>query len=414
MLALIRKNRNLLLLIQGQFATNLGNQIFDIAMLLMIKELTGSAALMGLAMLMTGLPEVLLAPFGGKLADRYGRLRMVIVADFFGAGLIMIVVIALVAEVDSAILFLILCLVNSGLGFSAACFNPAISALVPSLVTNKDLESGNAAHQFSRTGGQVLGQGLGGMLYVAIGVVGAFSVNALSFLLSAISETRIKVDEPDRIGQDEPISLRAIVKDTLTLMREVLAKAQMRRLLIYIAIFHLCLSCLPILLPFFADKVLALPNQWTGFFMAAYTAGVMAGFVLVGHVKPVNGRFTLIAKAGLAVGVTMVALSLTRHPVLVWALLVAIGIGIGLVVVNLITELQLSCDTDERAGVMGIAQAIGGSSLPLGMALTGILLDSLVAFGVGYAYSVASMLAVAGAMALMASASALWEANGKR
>jgi len=414
MLALVRENRNLLLLLQGQFATNLGNQIFDIAMLLMIKELTGSAALMGLAMLMTGLPEVLLAPFGGKLADRYGRLRMVIAADFFGAGLVLIVVIALFVEVDSAILFLILCLVNSGLGFSAACLNPAISALVPSLVNDKDLESGNAAHQLSRIGGQVFGQSLGGMLYVAIGAVGAFLVNALSFLLSAISETRIKVDELDRIWRDEQISLRAIVRDTFTLTREVLAKTQMRRLLIYIAIFHLCLSCLPILLPFFADKVLALPDQWTGFFMAAYTVGVMAGSVLASHIKPVNGRFILIAKAGLAVGITMGALSLTRHPVVAGAMLVVIGTGIGLVVVNLITELQLSCATDERAGVMGIAQAIGGGSLPLGMALTGVLLDSLVALGVGYAYSVASILAVAGGMALVASTSALLGAKEKR
>ena len=54
--------RNLGLLLQGQFVTHMGNQIYDIAMLLWIKEVTGSAALMGLALLLTNMPQALLAP----------------------------------------------------------------------------------------------------------------------------------------------------------------------------------------------------------------------------------------------------------------------------------------------------------------------------------------------------------------
>ena len=71
---------NLLLLAQGQFVTALGSRVFDVAMLLWIKEATGSATLMGLAMLFSSLPAVLLAPFGGTLADRVGRLRMILSA----------------------------------------------------------------------------------------------------------------------------------------------------------------------------------------------------------------------------------------------------------------------------------------------------------------------------------------------
>ena len=76
-----KSSRNFVLLLQGQFVTNLGNQIYDIALLLWIKELTGSAAVMGLALLMSNLPEALLAPFGGTLADRFGKARTMVVAD---------------------------------------------------------------------------------------------------------------------------------------------------------------------------------------------------------------------------------------------------------------------------------------------------------------------------------------------
>ena len=70
-----RTTRNLWLLLQGQFVTNMGNQIYDIAMLLWIKEVTGSASLMGLALLLTNLPHALLGPLGGKLADRFGSVQ---------------------------------------------------------------------------------------------------------------------------------------------------------------------------------------------------------------------------------------------------------------------------------------------------------------------------------------------------
>ena len=77
--------RNLWLLLQGQFVTHMGNQIYDIAMLLWIKEVTGSASLMGLALLLTNLPHALLAPLGGKLADRFGGVRTMVTSDLVSA-----------------------------------------------------------------------------------------------------------------------------------------------------------------------------------------------------------------------------------------------------------------------------------------------------------------------------------------
>ena len=59
------KLKNLVLVLQGQAVSGFGNHLYDMAMLLWIKEATGSAAVMGLAMLLTHLPEAVLAPLGG-------------------------------------------------------------------------------------------------------------------------------------------------------------------------------------------------------------------------------------------------------------------------------------------------------------------------------------------------------------
>jgi len=58
-------NKNFFLLWQGQFVSQLGNQAHAIAMMYWLKRATESASVMGLIMMVTMLPGVLLGPFGG-------------------------------------------------------------------------------------------------------------------------------------------------------------------------------------------------------------------------------------------------------------------------------------------------------------------------------------------------------------
>jgi MFS family permease len=394
--------RNLALLMQGQFVTNLGNQVFDIAMLLWIKELTGSAAIMGLAMLLTGLPEALLAPFGGGIADRFGRLRVIILSDLVGAMTVGFVLIVVLTDPEPILAIAALCLGNVVLGTSASCFGPAVAALIPTLVTAEKLEKGNAAHQFSRVGGRIAGQGLGGLLFAMLGVGGAFAVNAASFLASALSEYFIKVPR-----QEPPREPRPLFKTTVAMLGQLWRQPRMRALLLLIAAFHLCLSCLPILLPYYAEHVLGIADAWFGLFIAIYTAGIMLGFILAGTLPPSRTRFRRIALVSGAVGLLFAGLALTASIIAAALCLLGIGIGIGVVIVNLMTALQLAAPEGELGGVMGAAQAIGGSSLPLGMALTGLLHDGWLQLGASHMEAVRYILLIAAVVAMVAAVTAL-------
>jgi MFS family permease len=406
------KNRNLLLLLQGQFVTHMGNQIYDMAMLLWIKELTGSASLMGLAMLMTNLPEAVLAPLGGKISDLFGRVRTMVVADLVSAAAIGIVVLSIVFGTPPSVMILALCFSNLVLGVSASCFVPAVLALIPELVPGQKLEKGNAAHQFSRMGGQVVGQGAGGLLFSALGAAGAFIFNSLSFLISAITEVWIKVPRQNPTLKEKQRG-NSLLVETIEMLRKVFREPDLRVLLIFIAAFHLCLSCLPVLLPFYAEHVLHLSDRWFGFFIAAYTIGIMMGFIVAGNLKTPTSRFRLIATAGAIVGALFgVAASVSSY-LIAWVVLLGIGIGIGVIIVNLMTELQLRSPESERGGIMGTAQAIGGSSFPLGMALTGIILDVMHGQGISYAASTKMVLAISAAASVLVAVTALIK-NGRR
>jgi MFS family permease len=399
-----RPIRNLALLMQGQFVSNMGNQIFDIAMLLWIKEVTGSAAIMGLAMLLTGLPEALLAPFGGSIADRFGRLRVIILSDLVSAMAVGCVLIVVLTQPEPALAIAALCLGNVVLGLSASCFGPAVSALIPSLVAAAQLEKGNAAHQFSRVGGKVVGQGLGGLLFAVLGVGGAFAANALSFLISAISEYWIKA--PGQQRQPAAAGGKSLFRETLAMLGRVWRQPNMRALLLLIAAFHLCLSCLPILLPYYAEHILGIADAWFGLFIAIYTAGIMCGFVIVGAGKPPRDRFFRITLVAGTVGLLFILLAAASSIPLAAISLFGVGIGIGVIIVNLLTELQLAAPEGERGGIMGAAQAIGDSSLPLGMAVTGLLHDGALQLGASHGEAVRSILAIAAVIAIVAALAA--------
>jgi MFS transporter, DHA3 family, macrolide efflux protein len=409
-----KTTRNLWLLLQGQFVTHMGNQIYDIAILLWIKETTGKASLMGLALLLTNLPNAVLGPLGGKLADRFGRVRTMVTADLVSAFAVGLVALSLWWRAEPLVIVLALAAGNLVLGIASACFDPAVLALIPALTPGSHLAKGNAAHQSSRMGGQILGQGLAGVLVSALGIAGAFLVNALSFVVSAATGAAIRVPGGDAArrqatdaGSGTASRAPSLLGETIAMLRGVLRQPDLRALLLYVAAFHLCLSCLPVLLPFYAQHALSLSDRWFGFFVAAYTIGILAGFGVAGSLPPPASRFRLVATVGLAVGALFGATALARSYLLAWPLLLAIGVGIGIIVVNLMTELQIRSPEGERGGIMGAAEAVGGTTFPLGMALTGVLLDAMASQGLSYAASTRTVLGISAAGCVVVAVAAI-------
>ena len=74
-------------------------------------------------------------------------------------------------------------------------FGPAISATIPGLVKKEELVKANSLNHFSRAATMILGPVLGAFLLGTTGYFGAFFINGIAFLLSALSETFIRFPE---------------------------------------------------------------------------------------------------------------------------------------------------------------------------------------------------------------------------
>jgi MFS family permease len=371
-------NRNFSLLWTGQTVSQLGNQAFTIAMMFWLMERTGSASLMGLLMMASMLPGVLLGPFGGTFADRHSRIRIAVWSDVL-AGLGSGALAAALWTRPDATRFLIGLLFGVAIvvGVVKAFFQPALSAAIPDLVPKERLAAANSMNQASLHVSLIVGQAVGGVLYALVGPTALFGMDSLSYFFAAGSEALIPRDRPQRkedAGDVHPF--RQFVHETVEGARWLWAQKGMRDFVLGVSLLNFLAMPITVLFPFYVNLYLHAGPQWYGFLLAAVSVGAVLGFVLAGTLRlagAARGRGILTALVFYPICFS--ALAFIRTPWLAVLSLVAGGITMGFGNVYLITLLQNATPADLRGRVMGLLGTLGNGLMPLGMALGGVVGD---------------------------------------
>ncbi|MDQ2674095.1 MAG: MFS transporter, partial [Chloroflexota bacterium] len=186
---LFRRSPALGRLLAGEFVSGIGDWLYLIAILVVVYAETSSPVLLGVVGAARILPYVLLSVPAGIVADRFDR-RMVLLVTDVARGVLMLALAAAVT-VDAHIGVII------GLSILAACFstffNPAIAALVPTLVDERDLGPANSAWATLDNLSFIIGPALAGILLGIGGLQVAFLLNAVSFAIVAMVLWRLPV-----------------------------------------------------------------------------------------------------------------------------------------------------------------------------------------------------------------------------
>jgi MFS family permease len=171
-------------LFAARFISNFGNGMGPIALAFGILALpNGSANLLGLVLGTTTVVFLLMAPFGGVIADKYGRARMVGLTDFLaGAVLLIQAWFFATGQVPIAVLLL----VNGAYGVFWGIFWPAFSGIIPAVIPSEGLQKGNALNQLLTNSGLILGAAVAGILIDQYGASVTLSIDAASFMISGV------------------------------------------------------------------------------------------------------------------------------------------------------------------------------------------------------------------------------------
>jgi MFS family permease len=193
------RQREFALLLGGQTVSEVGSQVTVLALpTLAIFTFHAGPAAVGLLVASNRVPFPVLGLFAGAIVDRVRKRPVMIACNL--ARLLILVAIPVLAAAGVLRLWELF-VAAMGMGLFTVFFDIAYLAYVPALVDPEQLLEANSRLEVSYSGAALVGPGLGGVLIQAVGAARAVLVDALSFLVSAITLLSIHRREPATVGE---------------------------------------------------------------------------------------------------------------------------------------------------------------------------------------------------------------------
>jgi MFS family permease len=184
----VLRHRDFRLLWGARTASALGDRIVFIALALYVTDI-GSPSDVGLVLAAHALPLVLFILIGGVWADRLERHRVMVASDIVRAllhGLLAVLIFLGPAPIWAIML------IEAAFGTAEAFFNPAFTGLVPQTVPEDEFQQANAANTIVWNMAELIGPAIATVLVLGLGAGWAFTVDALTYVVSAALLARVR------------------------------------------------------------------------------------------------------------------------------------------------------------------------------------------------------------------------------
>jgi MFS family permease len=187
---LLRDNPNYRYTWMGQVVSEIGDHFNNIAVFSLALQVTRSGLVVSGVMLSRAIPAVLAGPIAGVLLDRMDRKRVMIASDLVRAGVALGFLLTLYYR-DTWLLYLL----SGLLMFASPFFTSGRSAILPRIASREELHTANSLTQTTQWTTLTIGTVAAGLSVTHLGYEWAFFLNAISFLFSAWSISRLHVAE---------------------------------------------------------------------------------------------------------------------------------------------------------------------------------------------------------------------------
>lgn len=179
-------SKDFLILIIGQFTSLFGNSLQRFAISLYILDVTSSAAVFSAITAVTYLPQIFLAPFGGAIADRCSKQKIMVYLDFCSGGLLLFFTLFFLKDGSGSIhlLAILMCI----FAVIQSMYDPSVRASIPLIAGQENIGRANSAVSVVSSLTTFLGPVAAGFLYGLFGIRMVFYVNIISFFFSAVME----------------------------------------------------------------------------------------------------------------------------------------------------------------------------------------------------------------------------------
>ncbi len=369
-------------LLGSQLVSSSGSWAYNVALMVLLYDRTHSAAWVAAGALCRFLPSLVCSAYGGVVAERFERVRLMGWLN----------VLALLLQVGLAVAAwraapAVLALVLAGLtAVVTSPYSPAVAALIPQVVGEEDLAAANALNATVDNVVVVAGPAVGAGLLLAGGPALAIAVNAASFAVAAVMLRPLSVRSwpSDVTGGGAAGPLRQVADG----FRALGSSSAVATFVAFSVLASFVYGTDTVLFVPIARLQLHTGTSGYGYLLAGLGVGGVAGAAVVNRLAA-RTRLAGAILGGMALYCLPTALLVVIHqPVAGFGLQIVRGAGTLVVDTLAITALQRSAPADMVARVFGAFFALVLAAISLGALLTPILLrtglhPTMIAYGAG-------------------------------
>lgn len=355
-------------LVAGQSVSVFGDYAARTALMLFLLDRTGSAFSVGLMMIVNSLPAIL-GVSAGYLSDRFSPKSLLVVYSLSGAALSLTMIGFTRWAFSIAAVYPLYFL----LALSGSLFAPTRMAFIAEVVADGQLKRFNSLDQTMEAVVMAVGIMAAGYLYSYLGIGLVFGVNAVTFLAVAVAFAIVPGLGAAR-DSSRPAPARRGLRGSLAVAR---GNPALLFLTLGVGISGLAVGIFSTMFVVYVRMQLGGTNiDFSQLASLRALVSAAVGFLIVLSVLKIDER-VMIVSGYLAMGASIMAMSLTTGVGLVYVWSVAVGAANVIYYIATRTMLQRLCGKEARTHLFALQAAIMRFCLVLGSGLSGIVADWL-------------------------------------
>jgi MFS family permease len=382
--------RNYRLYFVGQTISLTGTWMQSVGQAWLVLQLTGSGVALGATAALQFLPVLVAGPWGGLIADRVDK-RKLVIGTQAAAGTLALTL-GLLTAFDVVRLWMVLVLAVL-LGVVNLVDMPARQSLVFEMVGPADVANAVSLNSVVVNAARVVGPAIAGLLIATVGIAPAFLVNGVSFLAVIAGLLMMRADEIQRTAPIPrgPGQLREG-------LRYVWSHPELRTPLLLMAVVGTLAYNFSVVLPLFASETFRAGARGFGGLFSVMGAGAVLG----GLVVAARARATPMLQAGAAIafGAAIGVAAVSPTLGVAAAAMLPVGVASSAFIATSNSLLQLGATPEMRGRVMALFSVTFLGSTPIGGPIIGWVAER---FGARDALGLAGLAtAIAGVAVLVA------------
>ncbi|WP_342526787.1 MFS transporter [Chryseomicrobium sp. FSL W7-1435] len=367
-------NRSFSLLWTGQSISMFGLAIYITCLPFLVFRAGGSATELGLAHTFFIIPQLIFLLVSGVFVDRWPKKKILVISYFLrGLAVSGIAVLLLTDNLQLIHVYLL----TGFLGLISTLYRPAVRGITPQIVDKTQLLSANSLRAISQQVSDMIGPVVGGFLVAAIGLYIAYTVNAITFLLSALFVSLIAIRSTKKKTEDTPTEKTTFWKDFTQGWSAIKKRPWLGASILIGSLSNIGIAAFDvIILPVYADNSFN-GVQTYGIFLAAMAIGALICATLIGRLERISKRGILYYLFMALSGLFILGISFTPPLLVSLLLLAAIGFCLTAFIIIWDSATQELIEEEVLGRVVSFQMFGGLLLLPVGYSIFGFSLDKL-------------------------------------